>query len=297
MKPAEFHEREFEGFLYSQLEASDRQLWHPHEVLENYLGFDRGLFLADSYLWRVHGHRRPLRGFAPFYFYDMWPALRHAGLPRSRLPRFRLNCFIQAKRPEFGSRIPKAVKSLGSQRPVFRINLDPEQQETLERVSARVGDRAIIVYAAPVFHRSAELFAHGARGTVTENSSFPDVASLSGHSRWYYNAPGAIGLRNPDSEPVVLPGLLERLAERTEDRRDDNRSASEHLSSLATGIQEALVTDARDISPRVAYLSEEWRQIDAFTETFDASPAVRAYLRVEAFCRFYQLIWLVAGSA
>jgi hypothetical protein len=297
MKPAEFHEKEFEGFLYSQLEASDRQLWHPHEVLENYLGFDRAMFLADSFLWRVHGHRRPLRGFAPFYFYDMWPALRQSGVPKSRLPRFRLNCFIQAKRPEFGSRIPKSVKSLGPQRPVFRINLDAEQQETLERVSARVGDRAIIAYAAPAFHRSAELFAHGARGTVPEHSTFPDVTSLSGHSRWYYNSPGATGIRNPDSEPVVLRSLFERIAESAVLRGEDNQSASEQLSLLANGIREALVTDSNQIAPRVAYLTEEWRQIDAFAESFDAPPAVGSYLRVDAFCRFYQLVWLVAGAA
>lgn len=296
MKPVEFHEKEFEGFLYSQLETSDRHLWHPHEVLENYLGFDRAMLLANSYLWRLHGYRRPLRGFAPFYFYDMWPELRRANIPQSRLPRFRLNLFVQAKRPEFSSRAPTAATTLDGKLPMFRITLDPKQQRTLERVCKRVGDRAIITYAAPAFHRSAQLFGFGARGGIVENSTFPDVSSMTGHSRWYYNAPGVTGIRNPDSEPVSLLSPFVRLAESTVLREADG-NGSEQLSELLNGIRDALITDADEISPRTAYLTEEWRQIDAFADSIEAPPAIRSYLQIDAFCRFYDLIWFVAGAA
>lgn len=289
MKHAEFHEQEFEGFLYSQLQTTDRRLWHPHEVLEHYLGFDRALFLADSYLWGVHGYRGPLRGFAPRFFYHLWPELAPAGLKRTRLPRFRLNCFLQAKRPQFTTRAPRVAAMLGKRRPVYRISTDYEQQRTLERVAERLSDRALFAYAAPVFHRSADLFRHGAGGTMVENTTFPDVGSLSGHNHWYYNAPGATGIRNPDAEPITLPPLLARVGSLLETARELG-SQSEELAYLASALREA--TAALAPTARDAYLADAWRDVDTFCDRNEAPEAVRGFLIVDAFSRFHSLAWL-----
>jgi hypothetical protein len=293
MRRAEFHEQEFEGFLYRQLGAADPRLWHPHEVLEQYLGFDRGLFLTRSYLRKVAGARGPLNGFSPYFYYDFWPELADAGVPRSRLPRFRLNCFLQAKRPEFGNRAPNAAKSLGKKRPVYRFSCDSDQQDTLEKVAKKLSKRAVFAYAAPAFHTSAQLFRHGTAGTVVEHSTFPGILDMVGHSRWYYNAPGTTGIRNPDREPVTLSELLRRLLGLA-DAEAPERSQSEELAELAALIRSALtdVTDDPGVA-REAYLVNEWRAIDAFGETSRAPRAVTSYLVVEAFCRYYSLIWFV----
>lgn len=291
MKPAEFHEQEFEGFLYRQLSANDRRLWHPHEVLEQYLGFDRALFLTRAYLRRIRGRSGLLEGFGPFYYYDLWPELAEAGVARSRLPRFRLNCFLQAKRPEYGARVPKVAVALSKSRPIYRFNCDGDQQATLERVARKLAHRAVFVYAAPVFHTSAQLFGHGTKGTVVEHTTFPGVLDMVGHKRWYYNEPGAIGIRNPDSEPVALSDLQRRLLQLAEPEVAD-RSQSDELSDLAALIRTS-VTEAENVTgAREAYLTNVWRDVDTFAEATRAPRVVVAYLIVEAFCRYYSLSWL-----
>src|SRR5690242_12323773 len=109
MKAAEFEEKEFEGALYREL-ARGNLFWPPGQVLESYLGFDAALFVDDPFFWHLHGIRRWPRGFS---LYSKWPHLPWNRLRRRRLPRFRVNCFIQAKRPLIGSRMPSRLAALG----------------------------------------------------------------------------------------------------------------------------------------------------------------------------------------
>jgi hypothetical protein len=183
VRAAEFEEKEYEGPLYNQLERGHAHLWSPGQVLEGYLGFDRALLLDEPYLWQMHGYRRPLRGFSPSSF--PWPFLPRRRQVLNRLPRFRLNCFIQAKRPHAGSRLPRQLSALGAARPFFRFQIDSDQQKTLEAAAERLQGRALFTYAAPVFSRSQELFRHMTLGSVVEHSTFPDVLSLAGHHAWY----------------------------------------------------------------------------------------------------------------
>jgi hypothetical protein len=156
MKASEFEEKEYEVALYSQLQQSPSQLWSPGQVLESYLGFDAGLFLDDPLLWHLHGFRRALRGISPWH--SLWPILRTKSWQRGRLPRFRFNCFIQAKRSFKGSRVPKKLSALGLTRPFFRFSIESDQQQTLEYAAKRLEHRALFTYAAPVFYKSGELF-------------------------------------------------------------------------------------------------------------------------------------------
>src|SRR5687767_6912204 len=126
MSTAEFEEKEYESVLYNQLANGSRYLWQPGQVLEEYLGFDAALFLAEPYLWHLHGRRRPPRGFLVNRF--AWPFLP-IEMRRNRLPRFRLNCFIQAKRPEVGSGLRKRLSALGEKRPYFKFPTETDQQK------------------------------------------------------------------------------------------------------------------------------------------------------------------------
>ena len=209
MNAAQFEEKEYETPLYSQLVGGGKNLWTPGQVLEHYLGFDAALSLDDPYLWHLHGFRNALRGFSPSRF--RWPLLpRNRGL-RSRLPRFRINCFIQAKRPQFGSRVPVKLVSLGPDRPFFKFSIDTDQQNTLEAAAKRFQGRALFSYAAPVFYQSRDLFRHTTAGSIVENSTFPDIGSLAGQHAWYYNRPGAVGIANRSFEYRQMPSLEDRI--------------------------------------------------------------------------------------
>lgn len=104
MIPAEFEEKTYEAPLYNQMERANADLFTPGQVLENTLGFDRGLFLSQSALWKTLGYKSPLDGAALAY-YD-WPYAWGLPRPRVKLPRFRLNLFLQAKRPAFTNANP-----------------------------------------------------------------------------------------------------------------------------------------------------------------------------------------------
>jgi hypothetical protein len=295
MRTAEFEEKEYEPALYNQLERWNRSLWQPGLVLESYLGFDAALFLSNPFLWELHGFSRRPRGlFAHRFRWPLWPAK----LPLTRLPRFRVNCFIQAKRPEFGSRLRKQLSALGTTRPYFRFAIEHDQQKALVAAANKLHKRALFTYAAPVFYRAQELFKHMTVGSIVQNSMFPDVLSLKNHSAWYYNKPGAIGIVNPDFELRELASLqdrIETLVRENSNQSERDVSPSVALEELLRELQASLTGNEELINdPRVAFLSEEWRRIRLAAEEIDAATALFSFLGIEAFCVVFNLIWLTA---
>jgi hypothetical protein len=295
MTPAEFEEKEYEGPLYSQLERGDPRLWSPGQVLEEYLGFDRALFLVDDYLWNLHGLATPLAGIIPRRF--RWPFLPRSQRYRSRLPTFGLNCFIQAKRPSAGSRLPRKLTALGNHRPFFRFGIDTDQQRTLEAAAHRLRKKALFLYASPAFATSKELFRHMTAASLVQHSTFPDVASLAGHRAWYYNRPGSVGIANQDYESLELPSLDAHIASLLQQADVPiDATPSTGLAQLLTDLK-AIILESSDLAdePRVAYLAEEWRRQEALADTPGVPPAVVAFLGVEAFVGFLNLSWLTIG--
>lgn len=295
MKSAQFEEREYENALYNQMALDDVQ-WPPGTVLEQYLGFDLGVFLSRDFLWRLHGYARPLAGLS--LFHDLWPLLARTPQSRDRLPSFRLNCFIQAKRPAVGRRLARKLAGLGLGSPFFVFRTEPEQQRCLEIAAAALHDRALFVYAAPVFATSNELFSHRTLGDVAEHSTFPQAVHLAGHGAWYYSQPGTTGVLNPDFTRAQFPSLEEQIgALRQRNARAERQTQSVNLQTLAELLQGTL-REAADIreTGRAANLAEEWRSIEAVGRRADVPLALISYLQVDAFARYYNLSWLTISD-
>jgi len=294
VKLVQFEEKEYENALYSELRVGKNGHWAPGQVLEQYLGFDYGLMLGNPYLWDIHGVPSPLTGIAPFF--ELWPILRRQPPDRSRLPSFDLNCFVQAKRPWWSTYLSRKLAKLGLVKPYFKFLTDKEQQKCLELVAQHLSDRALFVYAAPVFGSSKDLFRHTTAGTIVENSTFPKTSILSGHQAWYYSQPGATGVVNPEFEPVQQPPLSELIEElrRTRSRERITESQSANLRSLADKLKAAIREEPTIVeTARAAYLSQEWNRIAEFERATNPPPAVTGFLEVDAFTRFYNLRWLV----
>lgn len=297
MKTASFEEKEYEGALLSEL-ARGNMFWPPGQVLEQYLGFDFGVFTIHEYLWRLHGFHRALPGLSPFA--DFGPLPRFRPSDRERLPSFDLNCFVQAKRPSVGRRIPQALRGSGLGKPFFMFATESEQQSCLEAAAQHLADRALFAYGAPVFSTSAALFAHMSAGDVVANSTFPLVATLSGHGAWYYSQPGAVGVRNPNFSRADGPALLDAISalrERRKGRREEAQTQSVNLRTLADLLFASLQARA-DLkqTARVAYFSQEWRRIESANRESDSPPAVTSFLQIESFTRFFNLQWLVVAD-
>ncbi len=293
MKAAGFEEREYESPLYSELDAGTTRLWSPGQVLEHALGFDRATFSIHPEFWALHGMRTPLPGIAPRY-YD-WPILPGRSYSPDRLPRFRLNCFLQAKRPDVGRRIPRALRQLGLKSPVFRINLDTDQQLVLERAANEFDGRALFVYAAPAFGTPGDLFRNTSRQTIVANSQFPDVRELKGHGAWYYDSPGVVGVANPDyerMESTTLEARIDQLVARSFDLSETEGFFLSDLQYIRETLQQIFrESDTIAESPRVATLVQEWNRIDS-SSRLNLNPAVAAFEAVRAFAYYFKLIWL-----
>ena len=179
MVTAEFEEKSYEGPLYNQLERANALLFTPGQVLENTVGFDRGLLVAQLALWQTLGYKSPLKGAALAY-YD-WPYGWGPPSPRTQLPRFRLNLFLQAKRPGYYKRRPRPLRGITTiSAPLRGFKVTEDQQRVLEMLAAKAKGRAHVAYASAVFHTNAALFSHTKLRTVMQNSTFPSVAALSG---------------------------------------------------------------------------------------------------------------------
>lgn len=289
MKPAAFEEKEYEASLYNQLEAGNPNVWSPGQVFEEHLGFDHAALVRNPRFWQLIGRTAPLGAFLNRYDWGfVW-----RNRSRRPMPNFRLNLFLQAKRPGYYKRVPRHIRAAGMNGPSWCFDVDADQQSALERVSDRLGRRAAIVYASPAFHTASQLYAHIKLGTTIENSTFPEVRQLTGHSKWFYAGPGGNGIANPEPEYSEGHSLYEiiRALQQQQSSISDTNAATE-LSDLSRTVLAALDSSQLHDNPRVALLFQEIRAIDQELSQFEQiGEPVRALLRMSAFTRFFNIEW------
>jgi hypothetical protein len=293
--PAEFEEKSYEAPLYNQLERGQNALFVPGQVLENTLGFDAGLFVAQSAVWEVLGYRTPLSGAALGY-YD-WPYVWELPRPSTKLPRFRLNLFLQAKRPDYYTRRPRSLKNISSvATPLWSFRITPQQQERLEVLADTLKGKAHVSYAAPAFHTYNALFSHTTYRTIVEHSTFPSAEKLKGHEAWYYHVPGAQGAANPDPEVIEEPTLLARLRDLARAGDTYEEGDLSWVDDTARGIITSLARNERALDGLTAHFFDDLQTLDRLVERFGLRPSLVAYAQVSLFVTRFNLSWLVMAD-
>jgi hypothetical protein len=257
MKWAEFEEASYEAPLYNQLERGVAEVYTPGRVLERRLGFDRGILVAEHLVWATLGYSAPPPGIALGY-YD-WPMFLEPRRSGRTLPRFRLNIFLQAKRPLFHARRPrKLAKFPDYSGALWAFSITPHQQVLLEQLASRAGRRAHVAYAAPVFHTRADLYKHTRLRTVVQQSTFPSALALKDHESWFYRIPGATGIANADPERIEEQPFLDRI--------------------------------------RSAKFLDDLQTLDRLMEPFALRRTLRAYAQVRLFSIQFAITWLIHSS-
>lgn len=295
MIPAEFEEKSYEGPLYNQLERRNADLFTPGQVLESTVGFDRGLFVAQAALWQTLGYKSPLKGAALAY-YD-WPYGWGPASPWTQLPSFRLNLFLQAKRPVYYERRPRSLRSvttLGA--PLWAFRISEDQQHLLEVLAATIGGKAHVAYAAAVFHTNSELFSHTKRRTIVQNSTFPSVDALSGHEAWYYRTPGAQGAANPNPESIEEPSLLERVRALADEAGARERGDLTWLDTLARGVIESAESAERSLAGVGAHFFDDLQTLDRLAEQNHVPSTMLAFAQINLFTIRFDLNWIVVAD-
>lgn len=295
MTPAEFEEKSYEAPLYNQLERGQRDVFTPGQVLESQLGFDRGLFLTQAALWQTLGYDSPLRGAALAYYH--WPPWWGPPDPRKQLPRFRLNLFLQAKRPVYYKRKPRTLRTISTiGAPLWAFRITEHQQRLLKTLSDRTRGRAHVAYAAAAFHTNLALFTYTRCRTIVQNSTFPSVDVLVGHDAWYYQAPGAQGAANPDPESIEERPLMPRVRALAEEAEPQAPGNLEWLHPLADSVIGSVGSIERADAVSAQFF-DDLQTLDRITEAYDVRPSLRAYAQVALFAIRFDLNWLVIGDA
>lgn len=295
LKPCEFEEGEYRAPLFNQLHTSNL-LWEPGQVFEGHIGIDHALFTTHAYLHALHGYVVPLDGVVLSRY--LWGYIWSRRKRKKKLPSFRLNVFIQAKRPQYGRYAPKALRAFGLKSPYWRFEITPHQQTALERLRSNLKNRAIVCYACPAFHKESVLHRWTVEPRIVEHSTFPDVASLTGHIAWNFSEPGARGAPNQPGWVDDAP-FFERLQTLIAAHMDAQLSPVEELQFLATAAKSAVLDQPGEPGFMQAQFADGLGTINEIADTFSGvadKPAVVAYGTVLLFTYLNRLAWFVAGN-
>lgn len=254
---AEFKEKPFETYFLAEMARLTNVLFSPDQTDEGILGFDGAFFLPLP----------EYRAFSPYVRVRRW---RHfLGMSASeidefghaldaRLPPFNLNLFVQYKRPEWLQR-SNATEWPSWSMSYFRFTIDAKQQGLLEKILSAAAGRAAVVYAAPAFWESSELFSLARSGGIIDRSNIASAGMLTGHQRFTYTAPGSFGIAHSEPENIEGPSLETVLRSGADNER---LPFTKHVKATAGLIERGLEEGSGDYqvwqSARKAILGGEF---------------------------------------
>jgi hypothetical protein len=202
MPIAEFEEKEYENPTTAQLLQGSPCLYTPGQVLEYAIGFDAAMHVQQTAFWTIFGMTPPPGERAnPAW----WSTFASTAPPR--FPPFRLNLFVQYKRPFYVNR-SRGREWVHWNRDYYRFPLTPHQQTALEQLSAGLGAQGLVVYASPTFHTHDELYSHTENQSLVRNSNFVRATGLTGHGTYTYCQSGTTGIACSDPKGVPSLDLL-----------------------------------------------------------------------------------------
>jgi len=273
---AEFEEKTYEQQLTLALVHGKRLFFPPGQVLEDIVGFDVALLTSNHEFWKNFPHL--YRWWHRYLFMhppgmtlgnEWWEKLERE---IEYFPRFKFNCFVQAKRPDRMVRSDAAEYSHW-RRPYFRYNTFPNQHSALESLANATARRAIVVYACPAFHTYAELWNAVNSGQLVQKSNFCEVAKLSGYSRFSFISPGNAGCAHSEPEPVESVPFEQAL-----EQMHEQEPSSNNLSFLQKTAEEI-----DDAATKLGDLQKTYRSMVASLFPNERSKLARPLAQIFAF--------------
>lgn len=213
MAKIEFTERTYEKYFGYELIRKNNSIFPFSLGLhdEFVLGFDEAFYIPVS--WKTLSLYKHLLG-GPWLiplgisdieiFNDVFK--QNAELLSSS---FKLNLFVQYKRPEFITRSNGKEWDAWQQK-YFRYHITPHQHAALSRLNNKANGRASIVYSSPAFHKFNDLFEYAKNGKIIDHSNIVLVDSIhTNHNSYTYILGGNIGKAHSELENIESQRLEE----------------------------------------------------------------------------------------
>lgn len=270
----DYEEKSFESALNHELLGSSPLLYAPGQVLELVLGIDAGLFVENPGFWK------------------WWPGLGRNGVfpshkPAPPFPSFRLNVFLQHKRPEYLTAANAKEWRYWNQA-YFRYRLTTHQQAALEAGAAAVAKAGLVAYACPALETAAKLFDAIASQCLVDATNFVDVARLHGHTHYTFIAAGIAGWACSEPERVEPLSLTDTLRDRL------IATTEEPLFTVAERAATAMLLAHPSLRGRVDRLHQHIRDAVEFTPQ-TVRERLRKLLFVAEACQCLGITWVVAA--
>ncbi len=248
---SQFEEKTYEQHLTSELVHSRQLFFPPGQVLEGIVGFDVALRTSKNAFWELFPHMYPwwhriLSMYPPGIQlrHEWWERLEHE---ITHFPRFKFNCFIQAKRPNRMVK-PSAAEFLSWNKPYFRYDTFASQQQALESLAQKTSGKAIVVYACPAFHTYKELWAAITTGQLIKQSNFCEIARLNGHGRYSFVSSGSRGIAHSDPTPIESRPFEQALeALHNQDTRQNNQDTRQSNSAFLAETAETIASASEQL--------------------------------------------------
>lgn len=297
MEYCEFEEKEYEGPLKNQLLNGSNLEWTPGQVFEKYFGIDAAINVATHPIWDKFGCSVPKNGvkLSDYNFSYIQRKINQS----KHLPDYSLNIFLQVKRPEYlyGNNSEYARKGIKGS--YYRFKITEHQQLALEKLHRKLKNKALVLYASPVFHTQQDLYRSIRNGDLVDRSTFVKAITLSSHTKWVYDSEGTHGLAcseieqiSDDSFNVMLNKLkgtqLIQETESEENRGEDNNIPFNNLSVLLNEIDEVF-NELGDSNP----LTEEYFYRDSIIKMQIEDKFECVYMRILSALEILKVNWLV----
>lgn len=300
MSIAEFEEKEFEGPLNGQLGLGG-PLWSPGQVLEQLVGFDVAMLTVNSVFWAAHGYAAPPPGAVVQPAWWPWPIIRLAVRVR-RPPPFRMNVFLQHKRPEYLSR-SSASEWTTWNASYFRFWITSHQQVALDACATALGQNGLVAYSCPAFHRRVDLWSHIQNGTLIANTHFAPAPNLSGHRRYTYVNATSPGVAHSEPSKVAPLTVLNGAGGNGDGPPDEPRSGGdgrrpEDLLREARRASQAAITASPGLVGSEALHAEAVRRAEATLAAVGepVTDDMRDFIFAALFSAMSGIQWLVLAA-
>lgn len=293
MQDAEFEEKDFEAALYHQLAKDSPNVWSPGQVFEHHFGIDAAIYTRHLFFMRslnrsYFSRKLILNSLNWGYVWQSYGRKRG-------LPTFEVNALIQAKRPQHLLGQNRSIAKHGIAGHYWRFESVPHQQSLLERLSKKVGNRAVVSYASPACHLWDDLDRFIGTDKLPDNCSYVTAERMAGHKHWCYQQPGGVGVACSEPEPISDISLPRRLAQLSENSRNldsDPDSARQSLMYLSKNVVSAVEEELEAGSGMARAIQRRFEQIPVN----DSQPEARSFFQVAIFSEITNVFWLVVGS-
>ena len=283
-------ECQYEQTLVHELMAGAPMHFRPTQILEKLLPVDQALNPGNAKIWSILGLDAP-----PGVLLDgsvvTGDQLRAAEIDGARqLPPFWTSLFLQCKVPDY-MKGPRSGQWAYWQRSYYRVRLDPDgdQHVRLREFEDRLGESAVLRYAAPAYSSSFDHFQFQFRGMVLDQSNFVAPSAIDvGHSCWTYDSPGTLGWANPEGEEIGLESWDSVRAEALV-RRGPASELAEHIGVLADTVRALLP------KPAARRMDEVEKAIHELGIPDEVRQVARDYFTVNATLPWYHVKWVLVG--